>query len=176
MSSRVAHSFAQAMTELAQEKQIVTAVKLATEELLVLLEVREVELFLEHPRVPSESKKTALKELIAEEHPPELLNFLSVIIDRKQEQNLKQILQLLLNQLIKAQGYEIIEIVSATELGEEERTRIINDLETAWNTKLYARYRINPSLIGGMIIRRGDYLYDGSLTGQLQKLKQKLLS
>ena len=176
MSTRVAHSFAQAMAELAQEKQIVAAVKRATEELLTLLEVSDVKLFLEHPRVPSESKKTALRELIAAEHPPELLNFLSVIIDRKKEKHLQQILQLLLDQLIKAQGYEIIEIVSAAELGEEGRTRIINDLEAAWNTKLYARYRINPSLIGGMIIRRGDYLYDGSLTGQLQKLKQKLLS
>lgn len=175
MYSRVALNFSQAMVVLAQEKNILDSVQKAAEELLDAMKLPELVKYLSHPKVPITSKREILKRLLPPGCPSEFINFLNLIIDRHREGVLVSILEALLDGILEAQGFKIVELISAIPLAESEQADIRKSLEKSWQVKVALQYRQNPNLIGGIIIRHGDQFVDGSLSGQLNALKQHLI-
>ena len=175
MYSPAIHSFSLAMVELAKERKIVPQVQTAAVELIEALKLPELSRFLAHPKTPVRLKQEVLQDLLPEDCPQELNNFIKLIIDRHREELLLPIMEALYDLTVESQGYEIIELISALPLVAAERNQMMQRLETAWKRKLFTKYRENPSLIGGVIIRRGDQLFDGSLKGQINTLKASLL-
>jgi F-type H+-transporting ATPase subunit delta len=175
MQSPAVFNFSQALVELAKEKGLVTKVRASAEQVAVSLKVPELIGFLNHPKVPVSAKKEIIMRLIPEDAPQEMINFLNLLFDRHRESLLSDIMEETVNLAIKAEGYEIVELISAKALSEEERITITRDLEKSWSARIFLKYRENPGLIGGIIVRRADQLYDGSLAGQLKALKHLLL-
>jgi F-type H+-transporting ATPase subunit delta len=175
MRSQAASNFSFAMVELAKERNLLEAVRNASESILPGLRLPELADFLKHPKVPGVQKKELLIKLAPSDTPREFLNFLELIIDRKREEFLIPILEGVVDLTLQAWGFEIAEIISAVPLSDAERNQITDNLEKAWDKKLFIRYREKPALIGGIIIRRGDQIIDGSLTGQIHSLRQVLL-
>ncbi|MCL6589842.1 MAG: ATP synthase F1 subunit delta [Firmicutes bacterium] len=172
---QVAHKFAQALVGLAGEKGILEPVRQAAEELREVVRVQELQLFLKHPRPAAQDKKMVLQRVIPDYAPPEFRNFINIIIDRRRESLLLSIMEVLIDLIIEAQGFLIVELISAQPLTEMERASIRQNLERIWQAKVYLKYRENSGLIGGVMIRRGDQISDGSLAGQLKSLKQFLI-
>jgi F-type H+-transporting ATPase subunit delta len=175
MYSRVALNFSRAMVALAQEKNILNNVRKAAEELLDALKLPDLVKYLSYPKVPITSKREVLKRLLPPECPPEFTNFLNLIIDRRREGALVPILEAVLDGILEAQGFKIVELISALPLTESDQDSIKKRLEKAWQSKVTLQYRQNPNLIGGIIIRHGDQVVDGSLSSQLNALKQSLI-
>ena len=73
------------------------------------------------------------------------------------------------------QFFERVTLVSAQPLTEEEQSSLRNKMEALWQIKIRPEFRVNPNLLGGVVIQRGDQLYDGSLSGQLSKIKEILM-
>lgn len=65
-------------------------------------------------------------------------------------------------------------IESATQLDPATATRVANGLRAKYGSDLATEFRTNPGLIGGLRIRVGDDVYDGSVQGRLQRLEQEL--
>jgi F-type H+-transporting ATPase subunit delta len=65
-------------------------------------------------------------------------------------------------------------IVSAVKLSAAQRQRIIAALEKRYQKKISLGEEVNPKLIGGAIIYAGDRVHDGSISGRLAKLKDRL--
>jgi F-type H+-transporting ATPase subunit delta len=172
MYSRSALNFSRALVSLAKERAILDAVQTAAQELIIALKVPELRKFLSHPSVPVQGKRDILKRLVPPGSPLEFYNFLNLIIDRRREGILTSILEAVIDQVLEAKGYEIVELISAFSLTTDEQDLIQKNLEESWRTKIALKYRENPNLIGGIIVRRGDQLIDGSLSGQLNALKQ----
>ncbi len=175
MPSRAAHSFSLAMVELAQERSILEPVKTAAEELLQNLRIPELHQFLSHPKIPDPGKKEVLSKLVSADVPREFVNFLNLIVDRHRVDALVPTLESLIDLTLKIWGNEIVELISAMPLSETEQQRISQSLSQAWGKKIYLKYRVNAGLIGGVVIRRGDQMIDGSLSGQIHSLKNLLL-
>ncbi len=175
MRSQAASNFSLAMVELAKERNLLEAVRDASEAILPGLRLPELADFIKHPKVSDVQKKELLKKLAPSDAPREFFNFLELIIDRKREEFLVPILEGIVDLTLQAWGFEIVEIISAIPLSDIERNHISEGLEKAWDKKLYIRYREKPALIGGIIIRRGDRIIDGSLAGQIHSLRQVLL-
>jgi F-type H+-transporting ATPase subunit delta len=175
MHPRVARNFGQAMVALAQEKNILDSVCKASEDLLDALKVPELVKYISHPKVPIAGKREVLKRLLPPECPPEFTNFLNLIIDRRREAVLVPILEAVLDGILEAQGFKIVELISALPLNESEQDSIKKSLEKIWKAKVALQYRENSNLIGGIIVRHGDQFIDGSLSGQLNALKQHLI-
>lgn len=175
MRSPAVFSFSQALVDLAQEKGLLGEIQNASQQLSLYLKLPELVQFLNHPKVPAQGKKEMLMRLTPPDSPKEFRNFLNLIIDRHREELLPAMIEEVVNLTLKVQGYQVVDLVSAQVLSEEEQAVILRDLEKSWGAKVFIRYRENPALIGGVIIRRDDQLYDGSLAGQLKALKQWLL-
>lgn len=176
MYSQASFNYGRAIVELAREKNILDQVLAVAQQLLQDLQVPQLQEFLKHPKVPAAGKREVLQRLIgASSPPPEFINFLNIIIERNRVSLLVPILEKAIEQALQAKGFEIVELISAKSLPEIEQKTIGQNLEKAWRTKISLNYRENPSLIGGIIIRRGDKLIDGSLSGQLNSLKRILI-
>jgi len=68
------------------------------------------------------------------------------------------------------------EVVSAVELSEAQRNTILNDLRGRYGSRLDLRFNVDPSLIGGLIIRIGDQVLDNSLRTRLSAIQRNMLA
>jgi F-type H+-transporting ATPase subunit b len=76
---------------------------------------------------------------------------------------------------ISTSGEEAVsaELITATPLAQEDKTRIVTALETVASQPLDLAFRVDAGLIAGAMIRLGDMLIDGSLQGQIQQLRSR---
>jgi F-type H+-transporting ATPase subunit delta len=174
MTSPIVHNYSKALVDLAVEKQNVAAIHDSAADLLPKVILPEVQRFLHHPSVNPADKKQFLNRIIREDTPQELVNFLHLIIDRRYTPLLPKILEESIDLAIKMQGFEIVTAITAQPLSETEIEQISLDLEARWATRVFLKTRVNPNLIGGMIIQREDRLYDGSLLGKINSLRRIL--
>ncbi len=68
------------------------------------------------------------------------------------------------------------EVVSAVELSEQQRTKITSDLRARYGDRLELRFSVDPSLIGGLVIRVGDQVLDNSLRARLSAIQRNMLA
>jgi len=67
------------------------------------------------------------------------------------------------------------EVISALPLTDEEKEAIIKDLLAKVGKEIHVTFKVDPSIMGGLIIRIGDKVLDGSVSGQLQELRESLV-
>ena len=72
-------------------------------------------------------------------------------------------------------GIISVEITSAVELNAKTREILTKQMEKQQKGKIDLIEKINPDLIGGFLIRMGDYQIDASLSGSINKIKQELI-
>jgi F-type H+-transporting ATPase subunit delta len=65
-------------------------------------------------------------------------------------------------------------VTSARELSGDERRDMETQMERLTGKKVRAHYAIDIKLLGGAMVRLGSTIYDGSVRGQLQKMKERL--
>jgi F-type H+-transporting ATPase subunit delta len=103
-------------------------------------------------------------------------NFLFVIIDHRRIHELPNILEaydVLLDQRL---GFVRADVTSATTLAEPQRAELEAELSRLAGKKAKLTFTIDPTLIGGVVARVGSLVYDGSVRGQLERLRVKLAS
>jgi len=73
-------------------------------------------------------------------------------------------------------GFAEAQISSARELSEAEKRALEVEIEKTTGKKVRARYALDPSLLGGAMVRVGSTIYDGSVKGQLEKIREAMSS
>jgi len=73
-------------------------------------------------------------------------------------------------------GIADAEITTAHALNEEDRTQLEGQVGKLAGSRVRAVYREDKSLLGGVIVKIGSTIYDGSVRGQLQQMKQTLVN
>jgi F-type H+-transporting ATPase subunit delta len=101
-------------------------------------------------------------------------NFLFVVIDHQRTQLLPEIFESLQNVLRDRQGVTEAEIFSAVGLNEAQKKEMTQTLERVTGKKVEAKFSLDPSLLGGALVRVGDTIYDGSLRNRLEGMRERL--
>jgi F-type H+-transporting ATPase subunit delta len=137
-------------------------------------ELREV---WESPAVPVEQKRKLLDGLAAKAGVTtrQLRNFVALLIDQDRIALLPELAEQLENELNSRSGRIHADIISARELGETQRGALLTELSRLTGKAVLPRYAIDSSLIGGVKERVGSTIYDGSVRGQLQRIRQQLI-
>jgi F-type H+-transporting ATPase subunit delta len=137
-------------------------------------ELREV---LESPAIPVEQKRKLLDALAAKVGVScrQVRNFIAVLIDQERIALLPEITaQVELE--INARGNRIdAEIVSARELTPEQRSALLAQIARLTGKTILPRYATDQKLIGGVKVRVGSTIYDGSVRGQLERMRRQLV-
>ncbi len=103
-------------------------------------------------------------------------NFLAVIMDHQRLAELDEILTEYHEIADEQSGLAEAEITSARPLNDEDRAELEAQVAKVAGGRVRATYREDATLLGGAVVRIGSTVYDGSLRGQFQQLKQRLVN
>ncbi len=107
---------------------------------------------------------------------PKVRNFLAVLISHERLAALGEIMQEYRLEMNKRSSISDAEVVTARPLEEQERAQLEGKVAELAGNRVNATFREDKSLIGGVIVRIGSTIYDGSVRGRLQRLKERLVS
>jgi F-type H+-transporting ATPase subunit delta len=133
----------------------------------------ELAAFLANPQVESAAKIGVLGEL--SEGGEELLhNFLRLIAGKGRAGQIPGIRDEFQALVDRAQGRVAVELTTAYELSDEEAASIVAQIEQASGRSVEATRRVDPELVGGMILQAGSLRVDASVRGRLERLRHEL--
>ena len=149
-------------------------VKTITELVTSSKELREV---WEAPSIGADQKRAVLDAVVAREgFSRTVRNFIAVLIDHRRINLLAPIVKQFEQELNQRMGFTDAEITSAHELNQADRGTLESRVERVTGKKVRARYTLDESLLGGAVVKVGSTIYDGSVKGQLERIKQALSS
>ena len=134
----------------------------------------------ENPSVPAEQKRKVLDALIkalSSSNPAAdkmVRNFVAVLIDNRRIAALPEIARQFRSELLTRLGIAEAEVTTVRELGLEEKQMLEAQISKLIGKKVQARYATDRLILGGAVIRIGSTIYDGSVKGQLQRLRDVL--
>jgi len=129
----------------------------------------------ENPAIPAEQKRRVL-DVIAERDgvSMQVRNLVAVLIDHRRIHFLDPIIRQLEKELDARLGFAEAEITSARELGAGEKREFEAQVGKLTGKKVRARYGQDASLLGGAMVRVGSTIYDGSVKGQLERIREEI--
>jgi F-type H+-transporting ATPase subunit delta len=143
----------------------------------MLTESIELRRVWENPAVPGEQKRRLLDAIVRKEGVERpVRNLVAVLIDHRRIPALPQIAEQLEKELDARLGFAEAQITSARELGGAERQNLETQVEKLTGKKVRAHFHHDASLLGGAVIRVGSTIYDGSVKGQLERIKEAISS
>ena len=129
----------------------------------------------ESPAVDPERKRAVLDAIAGKIGAvKQVRNFMAVIIDHRRLGMLDDMLRVFETELDARLGFAEVQVSSVRALSPQERSEIESRVERMTGKKIRASYVSNPELLGGIVVRVGDTIYDGSVRGQLEKMRQEL--
>jgi F-type H+-transporting ATPase subunit delta len=104
----------------------------------------------------------------------ELRNLLAVLIDNCRIGTVAEVAQAYRLKLQEQLGIRQAEIVTARELGADERSALVVEIGKLAGARVEANFKLDASILGGTVVRIGSTVYDGSVRGRLDRLKEQL--
>ena len=172
---QVGSVYAKALLKAAQSAGVAEQIVDELESLVsdVLDHLPRFEAILSSPRVGSEDKERILTTAFHGRMTPILLDGLKVVAQHGRLDCLREICASARAQLNESLGKVTVKVTTADQVDEAMLGRIDRALCLALKTEVDLRSEIKPDLIGGLVVRVGDTVYDGSVSGKLDRLREK---
>lgn len=174
-SSRIAQIYARAIYQSAADAGILSQVaedlRLVSETWQTSPEFRQ---FLQHPELSADAKKMAVRRIFADRIHPVTANFLDVLLDRGRESAIGGIAGDFQQLWDQARGIAHAMVETAAPLSAEDTAQLVKKLSRVTGQTVVVETRTNPALLGGIVVRIGDRVFDASLVRQLARLGGRL--
>ncbi|MBD2863587.1 MULTISPECIES: F0F1 ATP synthase subunit delta [Paenibacillus] len=171
----VAKRYAKALFELARERGKVAEVEQELQAVSnALADNPEYVKLLEHPNIGASVKTSMLKQVFEGKVSEELMNTLQLLMQRGREAIIRDLAvqySLIANDAL---GQAQAKVYTPLPLSAEESDKIAAAFGQVVGKKIRVENIVEPSLLGGLQVRIGDRLYDGSLSGKLQRMEKTL--
>lgn len=175
--SKISVRYAKAFFEFAKEKGILENV-IADVKLLIksLGEIPELAEVFQNPIVKPSGKKAFVSSLLKGKVSEETIDFLNLEIENGREMYTQDILRNMLTIYRKEQGITAVTLTSATPLSKEQENSVADLVKKTRNTEVELQTKVDPSLMGGFILRVEDQQYDASVSSRLKQIKKELIA
>ncbi len=171
----VAHRvYAEALLEAAREQNRLDEVRGELGEFVAAVESSdELRGLLRNPQIEPHVKRDALRAAL-EDADPLVRNFLLLLAEKGRIAEVDEI-QSELERLVALEERVLeLELTTAVELSDKEAAKVVKQIEQASGRKVEAVRRVDPDLIGGIVIQAGSQRLDASVRGRLDQLRQEL--
>ena len=169
------HGYAEALFSVAEAEGELEAVEGQLYAFSKLLEsdprVREA---LHDPTLPTENKRGLIRDTLGERANPIALNLLGFLVDQGRARDVDRILEELATVAAERRAHALAEVRSAIPLDEPQRRRLAEALSAATGREVEVRVVVDPAVVGGVIARVGDKIFDGSVRSRLDEARQRL--
>ena len=141
----------------------------------LLNESSELRRVWENPAIPADQKRRVLDAIVARDGiSKQVRNLVAVLIDHRRMHFLDPIILQLAKELDARLGFAEAEITSTRELGDAEKREFEVQVGKLTGKKVRAQYEQDASLLGGAVVRVGSTIYDGSVKGQLERIREEI--
>jgi F-type H+-transporting ATPase subunit delta len=131
--------------------------------------------FFANPAIPALQKVSFLDKLNAKMGlQKELRNLLAVLIDNGRIASIAEVAAAYRKLLQDQLGIRQAEITTARELDSQEREALLASVGKLAGARIEASFKLDKSILGGTVVRIGSTVYDGSVRGRLDRLKEAL--
>lgn len=173
--SVVAKRYASALFQIAKQDNAISDVEQQLKLVVKAIEGdKEIGKFLSSPNIDSSRKVSLLKNALADRVSVTVLNTLELLIARGRQSALGAVYDAYTKVAGEALGQAHATVYTAKLLSAEELSNVQVKFGAIAGKKIIAEQILKPELLGGVQVRIGDRLYDGSLQGKLSRLEQSL--
>jgi F-type H+-transporting ATPase subunit delta len=171
---QVARVYAQALFDAARDGGVVEPVRRELGDFAAALaasaSLRDV---LADPQIETSAKTRVLAE-ITRDGQPLVANTLLLMLDRGRFSAVPELRQAFDALAIVEEGVVEVEVVSAAELSPETEKKIAARVHEATGRRVELARRVDPSILGGLVLRIGDVIVDGSVKARIRQLRRRL--
>jgi F-type H+-transporting ATPase subunit delta len=168
--------YARALLEAAKERgRLAEAREQLGDFVASVREVPELRELLRNPQVDPRAKVSILDALLGDAD--ELIrNFLLLVAQRGRAPEIEEIDREFERLVAQEEGRIEVELTTAVELAEDEAHEIVGQIESAAGRRVEATRKVDPSLIGGIVLQAGSLRVDASVRGRLDRLRRELVT
>jgi F-type H+-transporting ATPase subunit delta len=172
----VARNYAETLLELARRHEGIEAYGEGIETVARMLEEDpRFRLFVETPRIPDVDKKDVVRKAFSGKLPENLVNFLLITIDKRRQALLRDVAREYHALVDDEMGREHVDVTLARAVDDDTEAMIAERLTALLGKQAIPHIRVKPEILGGIVVRTGDTIYDGSVRRRLEGMRRKLL-
>ncbi len=171
----VAKRYAQAAFEVAKKHDQLPYWEERLKQVEALATDPEIEEFVENPAIPFEAKVRFVERLFSDQQDVYLRNVLVLLLERGRWHQLRDVIEAFRELVRQERGVLEVAVVTAVPLEEQERQRLQRELETRLGRPVQLTVSVDPELLGGIVLRIGDEVFDASVRTQLTTLRRQLV-
>ncbi|NET23972.1 MULTISPECIES: ATP synthase F1 subunit delta [unclassified Okeania] len=178
IAGEIVEPYAAALMSLAKSKDLAERFGEDIRSLINIMdESPELKQFMGNPIIKPEDKKAVLQRMMGDEVNPYMRNFLKLLVDRGRIIFLEEIGKKYLALLRELNQTVLAEVTSTVELNEDQKNTVRERVKSMTDARdVDIETKIDPSLLGGVIIKIGSQIIDSSLQGQLRRIGNSLKS
>jgi len=131
---------------------------------------------LENPSIPGDRKRAVIDAITGRMGTTrQVRNFIAVLTDHRRLPLFSEILKQLQQELNDRQGFAEAQVSTARQLSDAEKAMLEAEITKLTGKKIRAKYEQDATLLGGAVVQVGSTIYDGSVKGQLEKIREQLV-
>lgn len=128
------------------------------------------------PVVPPAKKRSILEDIFKDKVHDISLSYVGLLVDKRREEAILPTEEEYVQIADEARGILDAEATTAIPLDEPQQAQLASKLSTVTGKQIRLDYKVDPTVIGGVRVRIGDRVIDGSVKGQLEALREQLLN
>lgn len=129
---------------------------------------------LSDPGLPVDRKEALLDDLLGERANPHTVGLLKFLVQRGRARDLVKIAERLVALAAEQRRLAVAEVRTAVPLDRDRQRRLAAALSKATGRDVTLKVLIDPSVVGGVVARVGDQVFDGSIRGRFEDVRQQL--
>jgi F-type H+-transporting ATPase subunit delta len=173
----IARNYAAALFDLAQKHEGLEVFAEGVDIVVGLVDKNpSFRMFLETPRIADQDKKDLLKKVFSEALPKSLLNFLQVMVDKRRQRLLGLVGEEFHALLDEHMGRTHVTVTVARALDAGAMSELSKKLSVLLGKEAIPHVRIKPEILGGVHLKTGDTVYDGTLRRRIKQLRRQLVN
>ncbi len=126
------------------------------------------------PALPVENKKGLIRDLLGERANPVAVNLLGLIVDLERGRDIGHIVEGFVAVAAERRKHQLAEVRSAVPLDAARREQLAAALSKATGRTVEVKVVVDPSVIGGVVARLGDEVFDGTIRTRLREVRERL--
>ncbi len=175
--ARIAHRFAKAILDAVPEGSDPAAfLRDIADVQSSIRQSRELLLFFQSPVISQATKDAAVEAVFSERVGAYILSVLKFLVEKEREEYVVEILNTVIELYREREGIISTTISSAAALSTDQQTALSSALERMSGKRVEAEFGVDAAMIGGLTVRLGDTIYDGSVRHQLKRLRDRFVS
>ncbi len=172
----ISRVYALSLVEVGQEKKVLTELE---EEMKFLAELfstdRDIHRYFISPAFSRESKRDFIKKVFGGKLSEYTINLLNVLVENNRQELIPDIYKSMMEQIDESQNRMKVTVTTTASMDEPLKEKIRSLLSKKFNKEIILKEKIDESIMGGIIIRIGDTVIDGSLVKDLRNISKNLL-